>query len=109
MGFNASTLVYIILWMQFQLLVQCRVRGVFELGANSSLRERDISSTYISIFLIRVLLFIAVLLCANDPLVESGITGPRHVRIASEGALLGRLIAHGLSPKLVILSDGAGR
>src|SRR5262249_1417195 len=36
------------------------------------------------------------------------ITGPRHVRIASEGALLGSLIAHGVSPELVILSDGAG-
>jgi hypothetical protein len=40
---------------------------------------------------------------------ELGITGPRHVRIASEGALLGSLIAHGVSPELVILSDGAGQ
>jgi hypothetical protein len=38
-----------------------------------------------------------------------GITQPRHVRIASEGALLGSLIAHGVSPELVILSDGAGQ
>jgi len=38
-----------------------------------------------------------------------GITGPRHVQIASEGALLGSLIAHGVSPELVILSDGAGQ
>jgi len=37
------------------------------------------------------------------------ITGPRHERIASEGALLGSLIAHGVSPELVILSDGAGQ
>ena len=36
-----------------------------------------------------------------------GITRPRHVRIATEGALLGSLIAHGVSPELVILSDGA--
>ena len=40
---------------------------------------------------------------------ELGITEPRHVRIASEGALLGSLIAHGVSPELVILSDGAGQ
>jgi hypothetical protein len=40
---------------------------------------------------------------------ESAITGSRHVRIASEGALLGSLIAHGVSPELVILSDGAGQ
>jgi hypothetical protein len=40
---------------------------------------------------------------------ELAITGPRHVRIASEGALLGSLIAHGVSPELVILSDGAGQ
>jgi hypothetical protein len=38
-----------------------------------------------------------------------GITGARHVRIATEGALLGSLIAHGVSPELVILSDGAGQ
>ena len=31
------------------------------------------------------------------------------MRIASEGALLGSLIAHGVSPELVILSDGAGQ
>jgi hypothetical protein len=37
------------------------------------------------------------------------ITRERHVRIASEGALLGSLIAHGVSPELVILSDGAGQ
>src|SRR3954462_5348209 len=40
---------------------------------------------------------------------ELGITSVRHVRIASEGALLGSLIAHGVSPELVILSDGAGQ
>ncbi len=38
-----------------------------------------------------------------------GITGPRHVRIASEGALLGSLNAHGISSELVVLSDGAGQ
>jgi transposase IS66 family protein len=37
------------------------------------------------------------------------ITQPRHVRIATEGALLGSLIAHGVSPELVILSDGAAQ
>jgi hypothetical protein len=45
----------------------------------------------------------------EDRLRELAITGPRHVRIASEGALLGSLIAHGVSPELVILSDGAGQ
>jgi hypothetical protein len=40
---------------------------------------------------------------------ELGITQRWHVRIASEGALLGSLIAHGVSPKLTILSDGAGQ
>lgn len=38
---------------------------------------------------------------------EREITDPRHVRIATEGALLGSLIAHGVSPELTILSDGA--
>jgi hypothetical protein len=36
-----------------------------------------------------------------------GATGPRRVRIATEGALLGSLVAHGVSPELVVLSDGA--
>jgi hypothetical protein len=40
---------------------------------------------------------------------ELGITRPRHVQIASEGAVLGSLLAHGVSPELVILSDGAGQ
>jgi hypothetical protein len=42
-------------------------------------------------------------------LVEVGITSERHVRIATEGALLGHVIASGVSPNLVILSDGAGQ
>jgi len=36
-----------------------------------------------------------------------GITDERHVRMATEGALLGGLIARGVSPELVVLSDGA--
>jgi hypothetical protein len=40
-------------------------------------------------------------------LVEGGITGERHVRIATEGALLGGLVQRGVSPELVVLSDGA--
>lgn len=35
------------------------------------------------------------------------ITGARHVRTATEGALLGGLIARGVSPNLGVLSDGA--
>ena len=42
-------------------------------------------------------------------LTEQQVTDQRHVRIASEGALLGSLIAHGVSPELVVLSDGAGQ
>jgi len=40
-------------------------------------------------------------------LVVLGITGERHVRIATEGALLGGLVERGVSPELVVLSDGA--
>jgi Transposase IS66 family len=40
-------------------------------------------------------------------LATCGVTGVRPVRIATEGALLGSLVAHGVSPDLVILSDGA--
>src|SRR5207248_6795914 len=35
------------------------------------------------------------------------ISDERHVRTATEGALLGGLIARGVSPELVVLSDGA--
>jgi hypothetical protein len=38
---------------------------------------------------------------------ELGVTAERHVLIATEGALLGQVIAQGVSPTLVILSDGA--
>jgi hypothetical protein len=40
-------------------------------------------------------------------LTELGITDERHVRIATEGALLGGLIARGVSPDLGVISDGA--
>jgi len=33
----------------------------------------------------------------------------RHRRIATEGALLGSLLAHGFSPELAIVSDDAGQ
>src|SRR5579864_1846697 len=38
---------------------------------------------------------------------ELEITGPLHVRLATEGALLGGLVARGVSPDLNVLSDGA--
>ena len=37
------------------------------------------------------------------------ITRPRHVRIATEGALLGCIVAQGIPPDLVILSEDAGQ
>jgi hypothetical protein len=40
-------------------------------------------------------------------LTELAIKGARHVQIATEGALLGGLVARGISPELVVLSDGA--
>lgn len=40
-------------------------------------------------------------------LTELALTDERHVRIATEGALLGGLVARGVSPDLVVLSDGA--
>jgi hypothetical protein len=40
-------------------------------------------------------------------LTELGITAKRHIRIATEGALLGGLVARGVSPDLGVLSDGA--
>jgi hypothetical protein len=40
-------------------------------------------------------------------LAELAITGERHIRIATEGALLGGLVARGVSPNLGVVSDGA--
>jgi hypothetical protein len=40
-------------------------------------------------------------------LAARGLTSVRAVRIATEGALLGSLVAHGVSPELVVVSDGA--
>ena len=42
-------------------------------------------------------------------LAAMGITDPRHVRIATEGALLGSVLEHGFNPRLVIVSDDAGQ
>ncbi|MCP4627532.1 MAG: transposase [bacterium] len=42
--------------------------------------------------------------------VESwAITNSRHIRIATEGALLGSIMEHGFNPELAILSDDAGQ
>ncbi len=38
-----------------------------------------------------------------------GVTAKLHVRLASEAALLGSVMAHGCNPELVILSDDAGQ
>jgi hypothetical protein len=43
----------------------------------------------------------------QERLHQLGISDERHVRCATEGALLGCLIDQGVSPQLVVLSDGA--
>ena len=52
---------------------------------------------------------IAEVACWEEHLDALGITGERHRRIATEGALLGGLIEKGFSLDLVIVSDGAGQ
>jgi len=42
-------------------------------------------------------------------LADAGIYSERHVRIATEGALIGSLLEKEFNPELVILSDGAGQ
>ena len=51
---------------------------------------------------------------ANDAqwdafLTDNGIVKDRHVKIATEGVLIGTIIEHGISKHLVILSDDAGQ
>jgi hypothetical protein len=38
-----------------------------------------------------------------------GVTDERHIRIATEGVLLGSALEHGLNPELIVLSDDAGQ
>ena len=45
----------------------------------------------------------------NEFLTENGIVNDRHVQIATEGALIGSIIEHGISKQLVIVSDDAGQ
>ena len=45
----------------------------------------------------------------NGFLSQNGLVKDRHVQIATEGALLGSIIEHGLSKDLVIVSDDAGQ
>lgn len=42
-------------------------------------------------------------------LTDNGIVKPRHRKIATEGALIGSIIEHGISDGLVIVSDDAGQ
>ena len=45
----------------------------------------------------------------NNFLADNGIVKDRHVQIATEGALIGSIIEHGISKELVIISDDAGQ
>jgi len=45
----------------------------------------------------------------NDFLSQNGIVKDRHVKIATEGVLIGSIIEHGISDYLVIVSDDAGQ
>jgi hypothetical protein len=45
----------------------------------------------------------------DDFLSQNGLVKDRHVQIATEGALIGSIIEHGLSKDLVIVSDDAGQ
>ena len=45
----------------------------------------------------------------NDFLSQNGIVKDRHVKTATEGALIGSIIEHGVSDHLVIVSDDAGQ
>jgi hypothetical protein len=45
----------------------------------------------------------------NDFLAQQGIVTSRHVQIATEGALIGSVIEHGLCDHLAIISDDAGQ
>ena len=45
----------------------------------------------------------------DDFLNQRGICSRRHIRLATEGALIGGLLHNGLNPELVILSDDAGQ
>lgn len=40
---------------------------------------------------------------------ELGIIKKRHIKITTEGALLGSVVSHGIHPNLVVLSDDAGQ
>ncbi len=40
---------------------------------------------------------------------EKGVQGARHIQIATEGALIGTIIEHGISRNLVVVSDDAGQ
>jgi len=45
----------------------------------------------------------------QEQLDAMNITKPRHVQLATEGALLGSVLQHGFRPELVIVSDDAGQ
>jgi hypothetical protein len=45
----------------------------------------------------------------TEALAALDITGERHIRIATEGALVGSVLEHGVNPDLVIVSDDAGQ
>jgi hypothetical protein len=72
-------------------------------------REQDLPQALRHALAASPILEIATTAAWEEHLKALGITKERHRRIATEGALLGGLLAKGLSRELVIVSDGAGQ
>ena len=75
------------LYMQAQKLPQMILRPLIELGEKRFSTKEELDKF----------------------LVESGIVKPRHIKIVTEGALLGSVLERGINKELVIVSDDAGQ
>jgi len=93
----------------FSLLRAGRTTYVLEPDAMTYMEERGLSKTWLA-----VLQEFAGYAFLDDAawqtfLASLGMDAPDPIRIATEGAMLGTLLCHGVAPDLVVLSDGAGQ
>lgn len=74
-------------YMRANKLPKAQLKGLAEQGQRSFANEREWKAALASV----------------------GITRERHIRIATEGGLLGSVLEHGINPELVVVSDDAGQ
>jgi hypothetical protein len=93
----------------FSLLRAGRTTYVLEPDAITYMEERGLSKTWLAVISEFTDYAFFDDAAWQTFLTSLGMKAPEPIRIATEGAMLGTVLCHGVAPDLVVLSDGAGQ